>query len=428
MLDEEVLYVYTGEYEEKRAQKKLGVGATAIIVFKTCLGLALFGFHQVFQISGLWLGLAIAVVTLGLMVHGSMRAVGFAEELESESLDSLRIENYFELVELVEVRKNGSGRAILSRLLFYLVILSVFCSCISQTMIFNSILTSYLGIPLSWSNAILLVCIVSLLVCMLQPEKLIWVSILAMAVYLNLVVLSLFFGSKELVRSGLSNKAVTTYSFRDLSCSFGYVLGTVDVLNTLFNIRRLSKPEKRRFFTTAGYFSLYSASFVVVVPSLVMYLAYQGRGLTDLYYETFSKEFVVKACILLIPLNQIIGISKACIFTVEMLEKIKLFQRCIRNEGQEISGLKVFLFRLLMLFGVGFAASFLSDVRKVYSMIGIFCNATISLIVPGLLAKWRPRYLRGKETRWTKLKDWLCVFVGGFIICVYVLEKTFLRH
>ena len=88
MLDKDVLASTAGEYESKRSKQKLGVAQMFIVFVKSTIGLAIFGYHEVYQKSGIWLGLFISAVFIYTVTHGCMRMVVFADEVQSMALES----------------------------------------------------------------------------------------------------------------------------------------------------------------------------------------------------------------------------------------------------------------------------------------------------------------------------------------------------
>lgn len=87
MLDREVLGKNAGEYEMERNRKKLGIFPMIVVFIKSTIGLAIFGYHTVFQKSGVWTGLMISAFITYLVVHGCLRFIHFAEEVESTRLE-----------------------------------------------------------------------------------------------------------------------------------------------------------------------------------------------------------------------------------------------------------------------------------------------------------------------------------------------------
>lgn len=97
MLDREVLGKNAGEYEMERNRKKLGIFPMIVVFIKSTIGLAIFGYHTVFQKSGVWTGLIISALYIGLVIHGCARVVVFAEEIEEshEHLENYNTSTYF---------------------------------------------------------------------------------------------------------------------------------------------------------------------------------------------------------------------------------------------------------------------------------------------------------------------------------------------
>ena len=97
MLDKDVLNSNQGEYEDKRQKQKLGVVPMFIVFVKSTIGLAIFGYHEVYQKSGIYLGLLISAIYIYTVTHGCMRMVTFADEVESSVLEggAYKVENLF---------------------------------------------------------------------------------------------------------------------------------------------------------------------------------------------------------------------------------------------------------------------------------------------------------------------------------------------
>ena len=87
-----------GEYEDKRQKQKLGVVPMFIVFVKSTIGLAIFGYHEVYQKSGIYLGLMISAIYIYTVTHGCMRMVTFADEVESrvsQEFPNYRVDTYF---------------------------------------------------------------------------------------------------------------------------------------------------------------------------------------------------------------------------------------------------------------------------------------------------------------------------------------------
>lgn len=101
MLDKDVLASTAGEYESKRSKQKLGVAQMFIVFVKSTIGLAIFGYHEVYQKSGIWLGLFISAVFIYTVTHGCMRMVVFADEVEARvkiEAPNYRVDSYFGMI------------------------------------------------------------------------------------------------------------------------------------------------------------------------------------------------------------------------------------------------------------------------------------------------------------------------------------------
>lgn len=115
MLDREVLGRNAGEYEASRKQQKLSFNQMIIIFIKSTIGLAIFGYHEVYQKSGIWTGIFISILFIYTVIHGSMRLGKFAEEVEEEvEHEGYQTNTYFELVEMM---LHSNGKICLSKFL-----------------------------------------------------------------------------------------------------------------------------------------------------------------------------------------------------------------------------------------------------------------------------------------------------------------------
>ena len=61
-----------------------------IVFIKSTIGLAIFGYHEVYQKSGVFMGLILSALYIFTVIHGSMRLVTFADEVEAGA----RFKNY----------------------------------------------------------------------------------------------------------------------------------------------------------------------------------------------------------------------------------------------------------------------------------------------------------------------------------------------
>lgn len=101
MLDRRVLLNNQGSYEAERTAKKLGPLSMFLHFVKATIGLAIFGFHDVYQYSGVFMGLILSAVFIFTVTQGCMRIVTYADELEAK-YPGYRIDTY-------------NGRRVLSR-------------------------------------------------------------------------------------------------------------------------------------------------------------------------------------------------------------------------------------------------------------------------------------------------------------------------
>lgn len=96
MLDRAILSKTAGEYEDLRNAKKLDVVAMFFVFVKSTIGLAIFGYHEVYQKSGIWTGLILSFVYIYAVTHGCMRLVTFSDEVETKSeYKGYRTDTYF---------------------------------------------------------------------------------------------------------------------------------------------------------------------------------------------------------------------------------------------------------------------------------------------------------------------------------------------
>ena len=103
MIDRNVLTQNKGGYELERSKNKLSIGAMFFVLIKSTIGLAIFGYHEVFIKSGWALGIIVSVVYIYAVVHGCMRLVTYAEEVESDSkYVGQRVDSYFGRLALLQ--------------------------------------------------------------------------------------------------------------------------------------------------------------------------------------------------------------------------------------------------------------------------------------------------------------------------------------
>jgi Transmembrane amino acid transporter protein len=246
---------------------------------------------------------------------------------------------------------------------------------------------------------------------------------MSLVVFTALFSFSIAYGVKGLVDQSFKNPSVQYWKFDQVSLSCGYVISSLEMTNTVLNLRRLMSEKIRHKFQTVGYVSQYFCAIVSAVAALIMYVAFYERGLQDLYFKTFFEHQAFKILYFFYPLILANNLLSCTIFEIEMLEKIKLFQKLLRNDARELSIGKIFLARITFFSLVAVVASFLSDLRKVYSISGIFLNSSIALIIPGYLSFKRPEQLRMKDSTVDKLVDAGMIFFGLLTIVLYVKES-----
>ena len=135
MLDRAVLESNEGEYENKRNQQKLSVSSMFIVFIKSTIGLAIFGYHEVYQKSGVYAGLIISAIYIITVVHGCMRMVTFADELEASGrFKNYHTDTYFELVEMMFDEKYPKLARSMGPVTFFISFLSTVCFTISITL------------------------------------------------------------------------------------------------------------------------------------------------------------------------------------------------------------------------------------------------------------------------------------------------------
>ena len=423
MLDKQVLNVYSGEYEDHRTAKKLNHWQIFLTVFKSASRLSLFGFHQVFQKSGIWLGLLVSGILVYCLNHACLRLVTFAEELERESLDSLRVENSFELVELMEIKY--LGKSWVGTVLFFLTLFSATSFTLGMYITCSTIFVDMMGMGVFASNLLMFIILCGLLIFALEPEQIIVITYPVTVISVSIVVVCSYFGVKELAGKNGVSPHVKNWDFKDIGLSCGYVISSIELVNNILNYRRMMARGIQSDFRRTGYLALYLVGVQCIFPSLILYLAYQNRGLQDFYFRTFLDSQIIKVLYCCFSLNMILGALKYSIFSIEMLEKLKYFQGWLRNDKHELSTGKVFSLRLTYLVLTMILAYFLSDIRKVYSITGIYFNSFIALIIPAGLSFIRPDYMKATDSKITKASDLLALSVGCFTIAIYVIQTLF---
>ena len=423
MLDHSILKVHSGEYEDQRSKKKLWRPAIYLMILKSAMRLSVFGFHQVFQTSGMMLGLLVSVSVIYCLNHACLRLATFAEEIEGESDSNIRVENSYELIEMMEVKYRG--KTWLGTVMFFLTFFSTVGFTLGMFITFKNIFVDIVGISVLASNLLVFVLACGLLIFAIEPERVIVITYPATIVSVSLIAVSSYFGFKEYLNEEGVNPHVKNWDFKDIGLSCGYVISSIELVNNILNYRRMMARGIQSDFRRTGYLALYLVGVQCIFPSLILYLAYQNRGLQDFYFRTFLDSQIIKVLYCCFSLNMILGALKYSIFSIEMLEKLKYFQGWLRNDKHELSTGKVFSLRLTYLVLTMILAYFLSDIRKVYSITGIYFNSFIALIIPAGLSFIRPDYMKATDSKITKASDLLALSVGCFTIAIYVIQTLF---
>lgn len=175
-------------------------------------------------------------------------------------------------------------------------------------------------------------------------------------------------------------------------------------------------------FTMVGYTSMYFCGLLYIVPSLLMYLAYNKTGLKDLYYQTFSEYGTIKVFNVLMNINFLFGLSSMNIYNMEMLEKVRCTSFLIRDSQGNLSSSKVITSRIVFTSIVLFFALFLTDLRIIYAINGVFLNSFIGLIIPGLLGLLRSSEYRSKDTITERFGDSACLVCGVLSLVFFFVD------
>lgn len=157
--------------------------------------------------------------------------------------------------------------------------------------------------------------------------------------------------------------------------------------------------------------SLVFCGILYTVPALFLVLGY-NHDLRSLYYQTFLEYLPIKILNHLMSLNFLYGIVMFCIFNMEMLEKIKAFQKLVRDDDGHLKTLNVAIARFIFMLVVVLLSLFAHRFTEVFALNGIFMCSIIGLIIPGILSRTRVEAFRYKDTIWVKLLDWACVVAG----------------
>ena len=254
---------------------------------------------------------------------------------------------------------------------------------------------------------------------MVEPEKLLWLSYLTGTLVVSLVVISTTFAIVHIIREGESVQVVE-WSAKNMSISSGYVISSMEVINYILNVRRMMSDKKD--FLKVGYSSLYFCGFLYFIPSLFIYLAYTDSGINELYYKTFLHYLPIKILNYFMNLNFLYGMLSFTIYNMEFLEKIRSFKTILRDDRGELRSWNVLFCRLAFLSLVLTISYFLTDLRLVYAINGIFLNSFIGLIIPGYLGLTRIAKKRSTDTAYAKISDLMCIVCGLFTFVLFFVD------
>ncbi len=217
------------------------------------------------------------------------------------------------------------------------------------------------------------------------------------------VLISSGYAIRELFIKGVQPRTVPV-DYWQTSKSCGIVISAIEMINHVFNLQRMMDRQLRARFVGVGYLGQFLAGCLYSMPSLLVFLVASRHQAYGSKLQSMS-FLVIKT-----------------IFNVEMLEKIKLFQSWVRNERKELSSVKIYCVRIGFLCAVGLLASFLEDIRVVYSVTGIFINSVIALVVPGYCAIIRPQSLKMKDSLHDRFFDRLLPFLAIGVVSLYMVE------
>lgn len=423
MIDRAVIGQHLGDYERDRADSKLGIVPMVFMFIKSTIGLAIFGYHVVFKTSGYAMGSIISILFIYNVIHGSMRIVTYAEELEERSeKEGYTADTYGELAELMYPEGSLFGK-IVGPVILILNFLSCIGYIIGTTLAFSENLKDILGLTDITSRLAVLVITMIFLFMMKQPEKLVYLSYFTVSLVVVLVLTSTGFAVVSLIKDGLDASYIEATKYEDISISSGYAITCLEVINYVLNIRRMMVNKSQ--FKRIGYSSLYFCSVLYLFPGLLMYLAY-GREIHDvqLYYKIFTKYWPVKILNYLMNVNFLYGMCSLTMFNMEMLEKVKAVQVLLRDEQHNLRTVNVLICRFVFLGLVIFASLFIHDLRIVNAITGIFLNSFVGMIIPGILGFTRLAVNRKQDTTVTKLSDLSCIILGLGLVVVYILERV----
>ena len=238
------------------------------------------------------------------------------------------------------------------------------------------------------------------------------------------VFISSGYAIRELFLKGASSKRAIKLSVSSFAHSCGYTISSIEMINHVLNLRRFIRHELREQFSSIGYGALFFCSLMMVLPSLLIFQAYEGKDLPSIYFMLFQHNIVVKLLYFSMGTGLIYGLAIYTIFNVEMLEKIKLFQSWVRNEQKELSSLKIYVVRVGFLCLVGLLASCFEDIRIVYSIAGIFINSVIALVVPGYCAFIRSPAMKARDSFHDRWLDKTLIYLGVGVILLYLGEAV----
>lgn len=421
MIDRQVLGQNLGEYEQERSENKLGKLAMISVFIKNTIGLSIFGYHIVYKTSGYSLGSLVSLIFIYTVIHGAMRTVTYAEEVESTlAIEGYHTDTYAEMAELMFDKDS-----IIGKIVGPMILLLNFFSCIgyiiATTIAFSDNLIDATGCSSVVARLTVFMITMACLYMMKQPEKLVYLSYFALLLVVTLVMTSSGFAVVSLVKDGPDRDYIQSYRFDGLSISSGYAITCLEVISFVLNIRRMSANKSQ--FKKVGYGSLYFCSTLYMIPAMLLYLAY-GSEIADvqLYYKIFTKYWPVKILNMLMNVNFLFGMCSLTMFNLEMLEKIRITQQFLRDENHNLRTWNVLICRFSFLALVIFLSFFIKDLRLVNALTGIFLNSFIGMIIPGFLGLARPRIHRKNDSFVTVVSDSSCIFFGIVSIALYIYE------
>ena len=183
------------------------------------------------------------------------------------------------------------------------------------------------------------------------------------------------------------------------------------------------KREERRSFSDISRWMLYSVSITNILSSVCYFLAFYKRGIRVLTFLSFQDRIEIKVLFVLLSVSLVHGCSSFIIYGVEMFEKMKFTQWMLRNDRRELSEVKVFCARMILGVTAGVIAYFLTDLRLVFSLTGVFFSTSICMIISGVVTFSRMADVRPKDSFWKKLMDGLSVIFGVLAILLFIIER-----